>query len=228
MARSEGQGYLEVGFRVSAYWLHEVSLIKHLYDGNPRSVLDVGCRTGDFLLHWPQDIMRCGVELSVHSASIAIGRGLDVRQGFLEEVERSHRFDVVTGYAILEHLAEPRNFLHKLVDLVNDKGILVVMIPSYQTLKAKILEILHIRWYMYSPPAHLSLYSRGFLDEYLKAKGFILAKRRYTSGGMFNPFKSIPLARRVFGKSMWFVDAYSPLNRLPIFDHMYSYYVKLQ
>lgn len=214
------------GFHLSKYWLHEVGLIKQIYCDIPKSVLDIGCCTGDFLLHWSDEIIRCGVELSSKSADIARNRGLEVKQGFVEEVEFSCKFDVVTAYAVLEHLAEPGILLNKLVELVNEAGVLVIMIPSYQTLKARILELLHIRWHMYSPPEHLSLYSREFLEQYLTAKGFLLVRRRYTSGGMFNPLKPIPLVGRGFGQLMWLLDTYSFLNRLPIFDHMYSYYIK--
>ena len=223
-SRSESQVLND--FHLSDYWLHQIKSIKQICDGELKSVLDIGCRTGDFLLHWPEGITRCGVELSIEYADTARKRGLEVRHGFVEEVEFTCKFDVVTAYAILEHLVEPKDFLDKLVGLVNKEGVLVVMIPSYQTLKARLLEFLHIRWHMYSPPEHLSLYSREFLDQYLKAKGFFLVKRRYTSGGMFNPFRSIPLAGRVFGRLMWLLDTYSLLNRLPVFDHMYSYYVK--
>ena len=78
---------------------------------------------------------------------------------------------------------------------------------------------------LYSPPLHLNLYSKGFLDRRL-AKNFKLVDRYWTSGGMFNPFRNIPLAGRAFGKSMTLIDEYTPINKLPIFVHMYSYYVK--
>lgn len=223
-ARSEAQEYLSAPFAVSKYWLNEVKLIGSIYGGTPRSVLDVGCRTGDFLLHWPKDIQRTGVELSTHSADIALKRGLDVRRDYLENVKFSDKFDVVTAYAILEHLAMPHEFLGQVTGLVNQKGVLVIMIPSYQTLKANVLEMFNVRWHMYCPPEHLSLYSREFLDNYLKARGFNLIKRKYTSGGMFNPFHKIPLARKVFSKMMSLVDANSIFNQFPAFDHMYSYY----
>lgn len=222
--RSEGQEYLSSRFIVSKYWLNEVTIVKEIYGGNPESVLDIGCRTGDFLLHWPRDIRRVGVELSADSVAIATKRGLDVRQDFIENVDFSSKFDVVTAYAILEHLEKPQDFLGKVADIVNDTGVLVIMIPSYQTIKAKILKTLNIHWHMYSPPEHLSLYSREFLDGFLIAKGFSLTKRRYTSGGMFNPFQKIPLARSVFSKAMNLVDTYGPLQIFPVFDHMYSYY----
>ena len=131
---------------------------------------------------------------------------------------------MVTAYALLEHLAMPQEFLGQVTGLVNQKGVLVIMIPSYQTLKAKVLEMFNVRWHMYCPPEHLSLYSREFLDNYLEARGFHLVKRKYTSGGMFNPFQKIPLARNVFSKLMSLVDANRIFNQFPAFDHMYSYY----
>ncbi|MCL4517074.1 MAG: class I SAM-dependent methyltransferase [Firmicutes bacterium] len=225
-SRPESRENLQPDFTLSPYWLHETKLIKKTFGGRPGSILDVGCRTGDFLLHWPQDITRFGVELSAQSASVAAGRGLHVIQESVEKIEFDRKFDVVTCYAILEHLSEPRKFLEKIAGLVNDHGVLVIEIPSYQTLKARILERLRVRWHMYCPPEHLNLYSRSFLDHYFALQGFSLQKRSYTSGGMFNPFARVPVLRSVWSRLMWWRDAYSPLNRLPIFDHMYSYYVK--
>jgi hypothetical protein len=90
-----------------------------------------------------------------------------------------------------------------------------------------LLETFNIQWHMHSPPAHLSLYSREFLDNFLIQSGFMLAARRFTSGGMFNPFQRVPLVRNAFARVMWVLDAFSPLNRFPFFDHMYSYYQKV-
>lgn len=42
----------------------------------------------------------------------------------------------------------------------------------------------------------------------------------------FSNGRNIPLAGRVFGKGMTLIDEYTPVNKLAIFDHMYSYYVK--
>jgi len=36
----------------------------------------------------------------------------------------------------------------------------------------------------------------------------------------------LPIANRAFGTSMSLIDDYTPVNKLPIFDHMYSYYDK--
>jgi SAM-dependent methyltransferase len=213
-------------FKASFYWKNQVDVITHLCGHPVNSVLDVGCRTGDFLMHWPQEIARVGIEISAHSASIAIKRGLRLTQTPLEKAEFAERFDVVTCYAIVEHLPDPSGFLQNLPRLVNENGIVVIMIPTWQCLKQSIVYALGKQWHMYSPPLHLNFLSRGKLDQMMKEYGFRLIRRTYTSGGLFNPFNKMPLAGRVFAKLMSFLDAYSPLNRLPAFDHLYSYYLR--
>ena len=100
----------DVAFKPQFIWKHEVRSIRNLHNKPINSVLDLGCRTGDFLMHWPQTIERVGVEISDISASVAIKRGLDIQKGLLEEIEFDRRFDVVKCYAIVEHIREPISF----------------------------------------------------------------------------------------------------------------------
>jgi SAM-dependent methyltransferase len=214
----------EGAFRRAPLWDREVTVITRLFGRRPRSVLDAGCRAGDFLLHWPPEIRRVGVELSQRSAALARQRGLTVHQGLLEDLDLREQFEVVTCYAILEHLAQPRRFLERLEGLLCPGGLLAVMVPSFETGKARLLEAIGYPWHMNRPPEHLNLYSRGFLDGFFGRRGFALVSRRYTSGGMANPLRRIPGLGQSFARLMWWVDAYTPLNTLPLFDHMYTYY----
>ncbi len=80
---------------------------------------------------------------------------------------------------------------------------------------------------MYSPPLHINFFSREKLDKTLAECGFELLNRRYTSGGLFNPLRHIVILNRVASRVIWEFEDHTPINRLPIFDHMYSYYKKL-
>lgn len=214
---------LNIQFKIDKYWLNELKTIQQIYQGKPKSILDIGCRTGDFLLHWPNNITKIGIEVSNYSASIARERGLSIKQEFLENSNFKIKFDLVSAYAILEHLAKPQEFLSKIPQLLNEEGIFVLMIPSYETFKAKFLEFFNTRWHMYNPPNHLCFYSREYIDSFLAKQGFVLVKRKYTSGGMFNPFVKIPVLSSIFARLIWTVDN-SILNKCNVFDHMYSYY----
>ncbi len=213
-------------FQKSFYWDRQVWRIEKILGRKVSSVLDAGCRTGDFLMHFPDNVVREGVELSKNSAEIAESRGLTIYQDFVENINFEKQYDAVTCYAILEHLINPLGFLDKLSNIVSSKGGLVIMIPTYECVKRWLIDTFtSVRWWMYSPPQHLNFFSKSFLDNYLAKKNFKLVDRYWTSGGMFNPFRNIPLASRAFGKGITLIDEYTPVNKLPIFDHMYSYYV---
>ena len=210
----------------SLYWRSQVATLRRLAGGTVRSVLDVGCRSGDFLLHWRGGEDRVGVELSRPAIEVARRRGLTVMQGFVEDIRFDRAFDVVACYAVVEHLREPEPFLRHLPRLLESGGVLVVMVPTRQCAKRAILDALGVRWHMYSPPQHLTFPSRTALDAILASEGLQLARRAYTSGGIFNPFRRVPRVNTAFDRLMMRLDHASALNRVPIFDHMYSFYRK--
>jgi SAM-dependent methyltransferase len=217
---SEGGYKAEEVFTPSPYWRRQVRVLQRLH-GNPKSVLDIGCRTGDFLLHWRPDIERVGIELSARAAGIAAARGLEIVQCPVEQYSPGRAFDIVTAYAVLEHLSKPKAFLCGLASLVAPGGVAAIMIPSHESAKARRLGS---QWGMYTPPLHLSFASGEALDRLMAESRFSLVDRRFGSGGLFNPFKRIPVARGLWSRGMVWADMHGPLSRRPTFDHMYSYY----
>jgi len=140
-------------FKKSFYWTRQVKRIENILDRKISSVLDIGCRTGDFLMHFPNGIVCEGVELSKNSAEIAKKRGLVVYQDFAEEINFDKQYDVVTCYAIIEHLLNPLIFLDKLSNIVSLGGVLVIMIPTYECFKRWMIDTFTlVRWWMYNPP----------------------------------------------------------------------------
>ncbi|MBA7537050.1 hypothetical protein ES705_29316 [subsurface metagenome] len=212
-------------FVPSIKWQKEKLRVEKYLKHDLTSILDVGCRTGDFLMHFPDTISREGVELSSKFHSKADKRGLKVYNDFLEKISFTKSYDVVTCYAILEHLEYPLIFFDSLTSLVNKDGLLIIMIPTFQSLKEKILNILNKPWHMFSPPEHLNFYSRKFLDSYLKKNGFEKVFRVYSSGGM--QFFNSGILSEIEKYLTVLIDK-SFLSKLPIFDHMYSYYVNKQ
>lgn len=213
-----------VEFSPSKKWISERQIAEKLLKRTIESVLDVGCRTGDFLMHFDPQIKREGVELSAHFSATAKKRGLRVHNNFLEKIKFTSSFDLVTCYAILEHLEYPLTFLESLTSIVNKGGVLVIMVPYYRSLKRKILPLLGKPWHMFTPPEHLNYYSIKFLDQYLKTKGFVRVNRKYLSGGMYI-FEKNRFIKNIEYVINQIIDQ-SFLSKLPIFDHMYAYYIK--
>lgn len=252
-----------VKFTYSKYWTRQVKRIKKLLvDKNRKlNVLDIGCRTGDYLLHWDKKYNNLfGVELNKHNADISRGRGIKVYNDFIENIDFEINFDVITCYALLEHIANPKIVLEKMTGILKTDGIIVIMIPAIESQLRKKLDKKNIHWHMYSPPEHLSYYSRKFLDNFMKKHQIELIYRYYTAGGLNGiyskssntyellknaDYKSLSkyysknrnnnirrtFVRKATDKLKYYkrllIYEYLPINKYAYYDHMYSYYQKV-
>jgi len=226
LSTAEGRFKADVPFTKNKVWKKQVKIIQNELGKIPESVIDVGCRSGDFLMHFDKSVAKEGVELSKHSAEIAESRGIKVYQNFAENIKFEKNYEVVSCYALLEHLEHPLILIENLKKITSENGLLVILIPFHECLKQKILSFFGVKWHMYSPPEHLNFFSTKYLNSLIEAEGeFKLINKTITSGGLINPFRKVPVLKRAFSLFMAIWDA-SPLNKLPIFDHMYLYYRK--
>ena len=113
------KGVRSFQFNKSIYWNRQAQRIEKILDRETSSVLDIGCRTGDFLMHFPDSLVREGVELSKNSVQIAEKRELVIYQNFAENINFDKQYDVVACYAVLEQLLYPLFFLDKLSNIVS-------------------------------------------------------------------------------------------------------------
>lgn len=217
----------EVEFSLRKYWAGEVNRIRNI-NGNINSVLDIGCRTGDFLMHWNKNVERVGVETAELSADIAKTRGLHIIRDFVENVSFRHKFDVVSCYALLEHIEKPKQLLDKIKSVCAKNGVVVILVPAFDSWKQHyIWQHDKKQWHMYSPPQHLNFFTQEWLTEYM-SDSFELADYRYTTGGMVNFFKNIPILSSIVGRLFWYWDNISCLYHMKIFDHLYLYFRKIK
>jgi 2-polyprenyl-3-methyl-5-hydroxy-6-metoxy-1,4-benzoquinol methylase len=108
------------------------------------AVLDVGCSTGAFL---HQLASRYPGQYSIHGSDVpspaldhAESHGVPViRAPFLEHDFGGQRFNAVTFWAVLEHLAEPRKFLARAATLLEPGGHCFVLVPNLRSLAARLL-----------------------------------------------------------------------------------------
>jgi len=247
----------------SRYLYRQVKRIEKLIGSNkkPLNILDIGCRTGDFLCHWPKGNNLYGVELNKDFADVAQKRGIKIYNDFIENINFTIKFDVVTCYAILEHIQSPHKLLEKIVSLIKDGGILVIMIPTIECKLREKLDKKNIHWHMYSPPEHLAYYSRTFLDNFMNKHQLKLKYRYYTAGGLNRiyskqskkykllkkeDFESLneyflhkidnnvhrtfirKLRDKLISCKRLLIEEYLPINKYPYYDHMYSYYKKVE
>ena len=149
-----------------------------------RRLLDIGCYTG-FFLKAAQDRgwEVLGLEPSEWAASFAKEKlQLPVITGTLEEANLgASSFDVVTLLEVLEHAADPKNFLKRVHHLLAPEGLIVVAVPDISSFFARVLKE---RWW-FLKPVHLYYFDLKTLSCYLRQAGFQMVWKG-TAGGLFS------------------------------------------
>jgi 2-polyprenyl-3-methyl-5-hydroxy-6-metoxy-1,4-benzoquinol methylase len=132
-------------------------------------LLDVGAAYGFFM----EEAMRYGfqpfgVELSRGAAEHAASYGTVYNQP-LSEVNTEHRFAAVAFIDSLEHFDEPLNGLRKGWELLQDGGIVAVMVPNIDSWFARMTQS---NWHLLLPEEHLFYFTPGSLRLMLEKAGF--------------------------------------------------------
>lgn len=134
-------------------------------------LLDIGCGDGSFLLAardagWQVT----GTELNLQPARSA---GLDVRES-IDEIPLTERFDCITMWHTLEHMADINTTLGQIAKLLKPDGKLIVSVPDNGGLQAKLFG--H-RWLHLDVPRHLHHFDRGSLRYCLTSAGYSIERQ---------------------------------------------------
>ena len=141
------------------------------------NLLDVGCASGGFL----QVCLRNGFQVTgVESAQeFAAGAAAAVRGkgelfcATLQEAPLNDRsFDVVTLWDVLEHVAEPVDFLRKCELLLKPGGYLFANVPDITSIQATLLGR---RWPLLLPE-HFNYFTRNSLNLCVRKAGLTLVR----------------------------------------------------
>jgi 2-polyprenyl-3-methyl-5-hydroxy-6-metoxy-1,4-benzoquinol methylase len=171
------------------------------------AVLDVGCSSGAFLFQlnkrWPADYQVLGTDVSGPPLDYAESRGVPVVRGdFLqmsfEKIsavtllkaprpvpfpgaagEGGERFDAITLWAVVEHLADPKRFLEKAHRLLKPGGLCFVLVPNFNSLAVRLLGVK----YRYVYEQHLNYFTARTLTAMATSK-FDVIETQFTH---FNP-----------------------------------------
>ena len=106
----------------------EFSRAKELLNDPGKSILDVGCGDGYFLSTLPH-AQKMGLEFNSVAASKARSKNLLVKEVDLKGLTGA-KFDVITVFHVLEHIAEPLRFCQEALALLNSKGLFVISVPN--------------------------------------------------------------------------------------------------
>lgn len=149
-----------------------------------KRVLDIGCDTGLFLQFLRDQRGVEGIGLDVFAKVVAEGRraGLDLRHATLEGAGlEDGGFDVVCGYDLVEHVAQPRSFMAEVHRVLKPGGLAVFETPNYDGLVYRFGRGLGRVGFMESllrryqerlwPPFHVQYFTADSLSRLMESSG---------------------------------------------------------
>lgn len=139
------------------------------FDLGQKSVLDIGCSYGEFLVHFGEGSV--GITITPDEAGYAKTKGLDVRAGNieLESFVLEEKFDVVFANNIIEHLFSPHQFLIKIKRYLKSEGFIILGVPCIP----KIVSLLNFNKFRGSLASqHINFFTKTTLIKTIESAGF--------------------------------------------------------
>lgn len=143
-------------------------------------LLDIGANFGHFLREAASRYRVIGIEPSPIAVSWACRKlGVPIEVGSIHDTrpDLEGRFDAITMFDVIEHVADPRGALERARRLLAPHGRLFVTTPDAASLAARVFGK---RWYHYDLVQHVSLFNRRNLSRLLEEVGFtVMAFRTF-------------------------------------------------
>lgn len=195
---------LEVVYhKVRAVSLKRKLKLINSFQSESKTLLDIGCGTGDFLETALNDNWKItGIEPDESARKISNSKTnnsiFDTSE--LEKLT-PHSFDVITLWHVLEHLPDLEKQIALLKSLLKPKGTLVIAVPNFKSYDANYYKNF---WAAFDVPRHLWHFSKTAISELFKKEKMTLVEtlpmkfdayyvcllsEKYKSGFM-NPIKA--------------------------------------
>ncbi|MBS1954061.1 MAG: class I SAM-dependent methyltransferase [Cyanobacteria bacterium SZAS-4] len=175
------------------------------------SVLDIGCGDGHTLDLYARHpgVKTYGVDFNLVALELARSNGHTVYEGSFEKAELpSNLFDLVTATHVIEHVADPRQFLLKVHHVLRADGILWLETPNIGSMDATWFRARH--WGAYHFPRHWFFFSRETLTKLAASAGFEPVFTDFVPNAIFWFWTFHSMLIEKFPRSRKFVDILLP------------------
>ncbi|MEE2771465.1 MAG: class I SAM-dependent methyltransferase [Bacteroidota bacterium] len=158
--------------KVKSYMLQKkASWIQNYINGG--KILDIGCGTGEFLKTMKSQSWEVvGMEPNSSARKLAMEKEISVFSN-LDDIDG--KYDVISLWHVLEHLPDPKIAFEKLFSLLKESGLLVIAVPNYKSLDAKIYQE---KWAAWDAPRHLYHFSRTGIQNLAGSAKFYLVEEK--------------------------------------------------
>ncbi len=147
-------------------------------NGHEKSILDIGCGTGDFLNACKDKGWKImGVEPNEKARDLALKK-LNSEEYLVNNIKdllksNTNRFDVITMWHVLEHVPNLEEYISILKDLLHPNGTLIIALPNYKSHDA---DYYKNYWAAYDVPRHLWHFSKKAMKLIFSEKKFEIVK----------------------------------------------------
>jgi len=145
---------------------------------NGGSVLDVGCGWGLALLYFKNKGFDCyGFDPAKEAVDYGCKKGLKIKHAGLEgmNVFENKKFNMVTMFNVLEHLADPVKSISQIKDILLPNGILMIDVPNeFNDFQTSGRDVHGLSDWWVAPPNHLNYFSKDSLVKLLESLGFVI------------------------------------------------------
>lgn len=148
-------------------WAHQFDKNRKKYFGylsdvKPGRLLDFGCRDGSFLRF--AGLFGWTAEGFEYDTTLKNPFNCNIHYGDAALLPHD-TYDVITLWAVLEHLYRPNDYLELFHDLLKPDGLMIIQVPKYNSLLGRLF--LHD-----DVPRHVSAYTSKWLPRHLERFGF--------------------------------------------------------
>jgi len=138
------------------------------YFKKPGKVLDIGCGIGEVLSVFKDNNWDCtGIEFNDFAADYAKKTfGLNIINKSIYDFDGTEQYDLIMLWGVLEHFYDPKKVLFKIHELLKDDGILLLEVPSADSVLVRYYEqTAKMVDRIIEGDRHIMLFSvRGFLE----------------------------------------------------------------
>ena len=142
-----------------------------------KSLLDIGCGTGDFLLAAKSDNWEVtGVEPDEGAREISTLK-LNKKVFALEDLVKlkGNTYDVISLWHVMEHIYDLDNQMDLICSLLKPNGVLIIAVPNYKSFDAKYYKQY---WAALDVPRHLYHFNKISIKKFFKKRSLNVVKTK--------------------------------------------------
>lgn len=164
-----------IDYRRNVLAVNKYNQIMRFFD-KPGKVLDIGCGLSEVLSVFKENGWSAlGIEFNEFAANYSRKEfGIEIINKSIYDFDSSEKYDLIMLWGVLEHFFEPKKILNKIYELLKDEGLLVLEVPSADSVL--------IRYYertmkpvdrLIEGDRHIMLFSLRSFNEMTEEAGFL-------------------------------------------------------